>query len=595
MNAVVIEPTAPFQDSRRLLGTNLYFDGIGAVLETAPGITLDVPALARWRAAVERARAALSWPQGAIRARPHANGTALALEAPLDQLLTATEVNEWALYVALGLRPDARPLDPDSGDFRPHVAHFDEAEALHRLHTFAQTQANPALLALLSAASARGTPCHIDDEQISIGEGGTAQQWPANALPDPVTVDWSRLAGIPKALVTGSNGKTTTVRLLAAMLDACHTANGYSCTDGLMIAGHRSGSGDYSGPVGARTVLRDARVQAAVLETARGGLLRRGLALQGARAAVLTNVSADHLGEYGIDSLDDIAEVKLLVARALADDGVLVVNADDPIVSRHALTLGRARSAWFALDLTTSLARADHACGVADGELRLVCDGHTHSLGSVASMPLTLGGAARYNIANIAAAALAAHAMGIAPAVIAGVLARFGADHRDNPGRLQHWQLAGVNVLMDYAHNPDGLAGLLQVASSLRHAGRLALLVGHAGNRRDADFEALALVAAQAAPTRVWLKDMGAEYLRGRAPGEVPAILQRALLERGMPLDALPICLDEIAAVTQMLEWATAGDVLVLPVHSQAHRQTVATLLDRLQRDGWHPGQPLPV
>ncbi len=145
---------------------------------------------------------------------------------------------------------------------------------------------------------------------------------------------WSALRAIPKAVVTGSNGKTTSVRLLAAMLRAHGLTPGYSSTDGLMVDGACIDAGDYSGPVGARTVLRHPRVQAAVLETARGGLLRRGLVARDASVALVTNVSADHFGEYGIHTLDDIAAVKLTVAKALAGDGVLVVNADDPVLMR---------------------------------------------------------------------------------------------------------------------------------------------------------------------------------------------------------------------------------------------------------------------
>ena len=137
------------------------------------------------------------------------------------------------------------------------------------------------------------------------------------------------LRNVPTAIVTGSNGKTTTVRLLAACARAHGWRDGYNCTDGLFIAGEQIESGDYSGPVGTRTVLRDSRVEAAILETARGGILRRGLAAQRARVAVVTNVSADHFGEYGIDDLAGLADTKLVVASTIDDTGLLVLNADD--------------------------------------------------------------------------------------------------------------------------------------------------------------------------------------------------------------------------------------------------------------------------
>ncbi len=583
----------PFEDSRRLTGANLYFDGAGAALETAPGMAVDAGMLQRWRDRVVQARDALGWPPGAIVVRTHATGASLAFEAPFDQLYVATEVNEWGLYSALGLHAGDAPVDEDAELPRPHVAHFDDDEALRQLHALATAEAKPSLRALAETARVRGVPAHADDEVLSLGEGEAAQAWPLAALPAIDAVPWQDLRAIPKAVVTGSNGKTTTVRLLADMLGAHGLRAGYSSTDGLFVDGALVEAGDYSGPVGARTVLRDPRVQSAVLETARGGLLRRGLVADDARVAVVTNISADHFGEYGIHSLDDIAAVKLVVAKSLAADGLLVLNADDAMLVAHAPP-GR-RTGWFALDVGDAAARGLPACGVRDGRLVLVLADGEHDLGVVAEMPLSVGGAARYNIANIAAASLAASALGIAPATIADVLARFGARNADNPGRLQRWTLGDVEVLLDYAHNPDGLQGLLDVAAGLRRGGRLALLLGHAGNRLESDFRALAAVAAAARPDRVWLKDIGGDYLRGRASGDVALILRDALHAAGMDEADLPVCLDEAEAARQALAWARAGDLLVLPVHEPARRDVVVGLLDVLQAGGWRAGQPLPA
>ena len=583
----------PFEDSRRLTGANLYFDGSGAALETAHGLTFDAGTPQRWRANIHKALALLGWPLGAVVVREHASGASLAFEAPFDQLYVATEVNEWALYSAMGLRAGDTPVDDEAELPRPHVAHHDDDEALRQLQALAAAEAKPALRALVEDAHARGVPAHADDDALSLGEGATSQRWPLAGLPATDDVPWARLHAVPKAVVTGSNGKTTTVRLLAAMLRAHGLHAGYSSTDGLFIDGERVEAGDYSGPVGARTVLRDARVDAAVLETARGGLLRRGLVARDARVAVVTNIAADHFGEYGIHTLDHIAAVKLVVAKSLAADGLLVLNADDPMLVAHAPA--SRRIGWFALALADAMARGTHACGVRDGRLALSHDGIEHDLGEVGAMPLSVGGAARYNIANIAAASLAAHALGIAASTIAGVLARFGARNADNPGRLQRWTLGDVDVLLDYAHNPDGLRGLLDVAAGLRRGGRLGLLLGHAGNRLESDFHALAAVAADAKPERVWLKDIGGDYLRGRASGDVAMILRDALLASGMAETDLPVCLDEAQASREALAWARAGDLLVLPVHELARRDEVVALLDHLQAEGWRAGEVLPV
>ncbi|HRO64064.1 Mur ligase family protein [Thermomonas sp.] len=593
MNAADAAPAVPFEDSRRLTGANQYFAGPGAVLDAPATVAFDAQAETRWRAQVAQLREALQWPDGASIVRRHAGGVSLAIAAPIDQLFTATEVNEYALYQALGRRAGAQSVDGEGQPPRPHPAHFDAGEALRRLQAAARAEANPGLLALLHAAAMHAIPARLDDEALSLGEGEASRLWPLPALPDPASVPWAQLHAIPKALVTGSNGKTTTVRLLAALLAATGRRVGYSCTDGVVVDGTRLAAGDYSGPAGARTVLRAAQAQAAVLETARGGLLRRGLAVDGAGAAIVTNVSEDHFGEYGIDSLADLAEVKLVVAKALGAHGVLVLNAADPTLVTQAPRTAGVRIGWFAHDLDVASAQGTLACGVQDGQLLLREDGETRDLGAIADMPLSLGGAARYNIENIAAAVLAAHALGVPAEVMAAELLRFGAEPLDNPGRLQRWRLGDVEVVLDYAHNPEGLRGLLDLATQWRGR-RLGILLGHAGNRRDADYRAVAEVVAKAHPDRVWLKDIGGNYLRGRASGEVAGILRDSLHAHGLPLEALPVCLDETAAAREALAWAQPGDLLLLPVHEPSKREAVLALLNRLQAERWHSGQVLP-
>jgi len=261
------------------------------MLETVR-IEVDGPLIEGWRARVGEASAALDWGGSKFVARAHASGAQLALTAPVDQLYTATEVNEWALcatLIALG-RADiasveaalrhasevnASPISVMVG-IAPVV---DQRAAFARMRAFAAQEQNVALRALLAVAGARALPCLLDDDALTLGLGAGGTTFSLEALPSPDEVPWPALRTIPLAAVTGSNGKTTTVRLIAAAMTAQGWVNGYSCTDGVFVGGTQVGSGDYSGPAGARRVLRDTRVQAAVLETARGGILRRGLAV----------------------------------------------------------------------------------------------------------------------------------------------------------------------------------------------------------------------------------------------------------------------------------------------------------------------------
>ncbi|MCX7034792.1 MAG: Mur ligase family protein [Arenimonas sp.] len=540
-----------------------------------------------WRERVQRLGTALGWPVDTVVVRPHPGGAALAFGAPSDGLYAATELNEWAW---LSQRRAFVLHAPG------HPAAWDEDSARHTLAAMVAGEANPRLRQLEAQATARGVPVLADDDALTLGLGEGGQTWPIAALPDVADVHWSALHAIPTAMVTGSNGKTTTVRLVAAMLRAHGLRTGHSCTDGVFVAGEQIASGDFSGPGGARAVLRDPRVQAAVLETARGGLLRRGLVLPRVDAAAVTNVSDDHFGEYGIHDLDALADAKLTVARALDADGVLVLNADDARLAARGEKMP-CRFAWFARDhdhprLLAHRAQGGATCGVRDGRLHLCSGGQGEDIGDIGTMPLTDGGLAEYNIGNAAAASLVAQALGVPAKTIAGVLSTFGSDPGDNPGRLQRWSFGGLRLLLDYAHNPEGLRGLLRVA---RAGGpkRLGLVLGQAGNRGDDDIRALAGVAADARPDLVVLKDIDG-FIRGRATGEVAQVIGDELRRRGLRDDQLRICLPELGAVRELLAWSQPGDVLVLPIHALDAKAEVQSLLDGLQASAWQAGDQLP-
>jgi cyanophycin synthetase len=593
----------PFDSSRRLTGSNLFFASTGAVLETV-GVEIDATLLAGWRSRVARARAVLGWPDSLQLAvsRRHATGTSLALTAPLDQLFTATEVNEWAFCAALVAADPARwkhltdalieaarvaaEQSSMSAAFAVAPPVLDEQAAFARFAKLSSIEGSPPLRALVAAADTRALSALVDDDDLTLGSGASGRTWPLTALPSVEQVPWNELRNVPTAIVTGSNGKTTTVRLLAACARAHGWRDGYNCTDGLFVGGEQIERGDYSGPVGTRRVLRDTRVQAAILETARGGILRRGLAVQRSRVAVVTNITADHFGEYGIDDLAGLADTKLVVASTIDDRGLLVLNADDPTLRARADQF-KSPIGWFSRNyddaaLLSHRMKGGSTSGVRNGRLMVSWtrggSAEELDLGAVVDMPLTVDGMADYNVQNVAGAALAALGLGIPATTVATVLARFGADPTDNPGRLMRYEYRGAQVLIDYAHNPDGLRGLMTVATRLRRTGRVALLLGQAGNRSNADIEELAATAARFRPDFVIVKETES-YMRGRAPGEVPAILRGALLRTGLLETSIEVHLSELGAVKRVLEWARPGDVLVMPVHDRGVRDQVLALL----------------
>jgi cyanophycin synthetase len=596
--------TLPFEDSRRLTGANLFFVSTGAVLEVIADVVDDL-LLDEWRRRVARARERLGWWLTDTVARVHRPGASLAMSAPCDQLFVATEVNEWALCSALLAQDPDRWHDlqevliraalEDAEDPQALVPPvLEESAAFARFERLAAAERRPALQPLIQAAAARDLQYVLDDDFLSLGAGTGGVDFSVNDLPAVADVAWDPVHDIPTALVTGSNGKTTTVRLLAA----CSRAHGwhvtYSSTDGVFFDDEAVATGDFSGPAGGRMAVRDRRAQAAILETARGGILRRGIAVSRAQVALVTNVSSDHFGEYGIFDLDGLADVKLSVAAVVAPDGLLVLNADDSLlrakVSGLTARYGRSPAlGWFALDadlphLKDHRSAGGSTCGVRDGRLHAFHDGSEHDLGSVAAMPLTVDGSATYNIANLAGAALAALAMGVTPTEIASVFTSFGANASDNLGRMMRFDIDGVQVVLDYAHNADGLRGLLRVAEHLRDTGgpgtrgRLALLLGHAGNRQNEDIEDLARIAADFKPDLVVVKE-NEGHLRGREQGEVPRIIRAALLRAGLPESAVPLRMSEVEAARCALDWARPGDVVLLLVHSAAARAEVLAML----------------
>jgi cyanophycin synthetase len=580
----------------------LFFASTGAVLDVV-GAPVDDALIAAWRTRVERARLQLGWNDHRSVARRHTGGVLLAVTAPADQLLLATEVNEWALCAALVERDPARWMHLQDAlvaaaleaaaapiEIQPPIAPvIEEGAALARFKALSALEANPKLRALIKGADDRSLPYFADDTELTLGAGRGGRSFPLTRLPEPMDVPWQELKGVPTALVTGSNGKTTTVRLVAACARAHGWRTGYNCTDGVFIDDEMQASGDYSGPAGVRLVMRDARTEAAILEVARGGILRRGLAVSRADVAVVTNISSDHFGEYGIDDLAGLADVKLSVAAAVAAKGLLVLNADDALLRMKARELAlrygmHSSPAWFARDadqshLRTYRAQAAMTCGVRAAHLWLHDRTHAHDLGEVSAMPLSIGGIAGYNIANLAAAALAAYSLEIPAATIAAVFASFGGKITDNPGRMMRFQFRGAQVLIDYAHNPDGLRGFLSVAAQLRGGGRIGLLLGHAGNRQDADIAELARVAAEFKPELVVVKENEAQ-LRGRAPGEISRIIRDELLRQGFAESALPVRDNELDAARYALEWSRPGDVLALPLHSPSARAAVVSMLN---------------
>ncbi len=405
---------------------------------------------------------------------------------------------------------------------------------------------------------------------------------------------------VPLVAVTGTNGKTTTSRMVAHIARTHGLHVGWSSTDGIYVDGVLVEAGDYSGPSGAGRVLAHPEVQLAVTETARGGILLKGIGVAWNDVSVVTNVSADHLGLHGIDTVDQLAEVKGVVPQITKPSGWAVLNADDPRV--HAMRHRTKASTWaFSRDadspnLRAVLSEGGRATTVIDGYLAVLHPGgDPDPLLEVADIPMTLAGLSRFNVENALAAASAALAVGLPRGAVVEGLRTFRPDPTHNPGRMNFFSLDDVSVVMDLAHNEAGMEALLEIMNGVRRPGaRILLGLAAVGDRTDDLVQSLAEMAARDADVVVIAhKD---RYLRGRTTIEIANLLRTGAARVGVPhLASYP---SEVDALSALVAQAEPGDVVGLMCHDDRqgcydwiadHRGTVddpETLRDKVRVAG---------
>lgn len=555
-------------DSRRLTGRTILLDGPGAVIETRPPPDIRTHLGARWRREVRRFSVALGWGEVTRVTRWFEPTLHCALEAPIDQLMLATYVAEWSWELALSGLMDHEV--PRRSRIRARLARQRDRAAI------------PELVAFHARALKEGVQLLVGDGDISIGEASQSQTFAWEQPPDPDCIDWpSARHRLPIALVTGTNGKTTTTRLLARMASNAGRITGHCCTDSVEVGGEVLDRDDYSGPGGARKVLRHPRTEFAVLEVARGGLLRRGLSVRIADVALVTNIADDHLNDMGIHTLGQLAEVKFLVARALKPHGVLVTNAENAWCREQARLSGR-EVAWFAVDpphpsVLRGIKLQRGLATVRDGRLIYEQAHRCIDLIGVHEIALPGGASARHNIANALAAAAAAIQLKLPLTAIRATLRSFGSSVNDNPGRANLYRLAnGASVLADFGHNPESLSAIFATARGLPFR-RLLISIGQAGDRSDQAIRALGELSAAQHPDLLILKDMP-KYRRGRESGEIPGLLRAGALAGGLPEARIELCETDSEALDRTLAWLQPGDLAVLFVHSE-----VKDVFDRLR------------
>lgn len=387
---------------------------------------------------------------------------------------------------------------------------------------------------------------------------------------------------IPLFAVTGTNGKTTTTRLLAHMAKTAGYHPGYTTTDGIYIGDYKIKEGDTTGPASGSIVLNDPTVDFAVLETARGGLLRAGLCFDQCDVGIITNIKEDHLGLNDIETLADLAKVKAVVARSVKSDGWAILNAEDENCIRIARELDCNR-AFFAMDEQNDLIqkriRNGRPVAVLDNNYITIVKGEERiRLGHVSQIPLTENGKCRFMVANVLAASLAAYCYGFNKLWIQNALQSFVPSYELTPGRMNLFEFPDYKVLVDYAHNPHGLLAMKDYLSHISAKRKIGIIAG-IGDRRDEDTIELAGIAATMFDHIIVRQE---HSLRGRNADEINALITKGirLVSSTVPIDLVP---QETQAIRHALAIAKPGDFIV--ALSDEHKKVVDIINAKLKQD----------
>lgn len=338
---------------------------------------------------------------------------------------------------------------------------------------------------------------------------------------------------IPIIAITGTNGKTTTTRLIAHMVKNNGFRVGFTTSDGIYVQNHMMEKGDTTGPISAEYILKDPTVEFAVLETARGGILRSGLGFSRCDIAIITNIQEDHLGLQDIHTLDDLARVKSVVVRSVKKDGWAILNADDEHCMKIAQDLS-CQVAYFSMDENSPKARELSKEGkivavyengfitIKRGEWKIRVERATH-------IPLTMGGKAKFMIANVLAAALAGYLHGFKTEDISLSLQTFIPGAAQTPGRMNIFEFKKFKVMIDFAHNPAGYRGIEEFLSNVEATKKIGIIAG-VGDRRDEDIKECAKIAARMFDHIIIRQE---KHLRGRTEEEIIGLIMEGIQESG--------------------------------------------------------------
>jgi hypothetical protein len=460
---------------RRLTGPSLVWSKTGAILDVLLRDIDQDQVLDCWYRHVNALLSQLHWQQPKLTHRRFENGLNLLLAAPIDQLYSAVLVLETAWYFCTC---ELLEVTVESRD-----------QLIQDIFEEMQSEKNDALIALQQAATDHGTDFLVDDDVVSIGHGDGSSSYNVGQIPPVEQIDWDSIHDIPVAMITGTNGKSTSVRLLDGIARAAGQVSGVTSTDFVRVGDDILDQGDYSGP-------------------------------------------------YGVNTLAALTETKFAVSKTLAENGMLVTNADDSGIVEFLAGRQAQNLCWFSLDksnpeIQQQIKNNGRCCFEENGFIVYFDGQQFEQICAVNDIPMTLNGAALHNLRNALGAVGVATAMGYTTAQLAAGLSHFNSDEHDNPGRLNSFELNNsARVIVDFAHNAHSVAAVADTVGRMPARQKWALF-GSAGDRSDDEIAAIARGVCALEPNHVVITEVEG-YLRGRALGEVSEIMKQACLQSGL-------------------------------------------------------------
>lgn len=555
-------------EARRLTGPNLLWDLPGGILDVFITGIDKKKVVDQWQLWVSKLLADFGWQQQTTY-RLHSEGANLALSAPMDSLYCACDLAELAWHCSVAEL---------TGDVLPNWQ-----QRLIELREELSEELNPAMISLMQAAQKQGVSCIVDDDDVSLGMGKSSQTWPSRALPALADLQWQQYQDIPRAFITGTNGKSTSVRLASHIAKAAGFVAGVTSTDFIRVGEDIIDTGDYSGPGGARMLLRDPRTELAFLEVARGGILRRGIPIDSVNAALITNVASDHLGQYGINTVAELAQTKFVVAKGLDASGTLVLNADNQLVIEQSLQLDK-EICWYSTNEFNPLVQSQLTTGKAAVFIRnqhiiYAFDNEEEQIQSLEHVPMTLNGAAEHNVENALGVVGLCKALNLPTQAIREGLQNFGSNAEDNPGRGNIYEINGVKVLVDFAHNEHSMRAIVKTINQLPAKRKIAMF-SHAGDRSDDDICNLTAAVTELDASLYIVSELE-RYLRGREIGDVPKVASEYLRQQSIPSEHIQYASNPLEGTKKALDFAQPGDVVLLFVLSD--REQIHDYLTHLE------------